>query len=123
MENFTEYTLSIDDFNKPEKLQKVDAICLMIMRLILLSPGSIQSHPEMGVGLITKYRFMYDTELSNLKNEITKQISKYLPDLNLVGVELTLNPKDIKELIIEITISSTIYVLETVGDTIKLSEL
>ena len=40
------------------------------MRLILLTPGTIQTHPEMGVGLITKYRFMYDTELQNLKKVI-----------------------------------------------------
>ena len=71
-EDLKEYSLSINNFNNPDELKRADAACLLIMRLILLTPGTIQTHPEMGVGLITKYRFMYDTELQNLKKVIIR---------------------------------------------------
>ena len=122
-EDLKEYSLSINNFNNPDELKRADAACLLIMRLILLTPGTIQTHPEMGVGLITKYRFMYDTELQNLKKVITDQINLYLPELNLTSVELTLNPKDLKELIIQIQIENTLYVLQTEGETLKLANL
>ena len=122
-QDLKEYSLSINSFNNPDELKRADAACLLIMRLILLTPGTIQTHPEMGVGLITKYRFMYDTELQNLKKVITDQISLYLPELNLTSVELTLNPKDLKELIIQIQIENTLYVLQTEGETLKLANL
>lgn len=122
-QDLKEYSLSINSFNNPDELKRADAACLLIMRLILLTPGTIQTHPEMGVGLITKYRFMYDTELQNLKKVITDQINLYLPELNLTSVELTLNPKDLKELIIQIQIENTLYVLQTEGETLKLANL
>lgn len=122
-QDLKEYSLSINNFNNPDELKRADAACLLIMRLILLTPGTIQTHPEMGVGLITKYRFMYDTELQNLKKVITDQINLYLPELNLTSVELTLNPKDLKELIIQIQIENTLYVLQTEGETLKLANL
>ena len=122
-QDLKEYSLSINSFNNPDELKRADAACLLIMRLILLTPGTIQTHPEMGVGLITKYRFMYDTELQNLKKLITDQINLYLPELNLTSVELTLNPKDLKELIIQIQIENTLYVLQTEGETLKLANL
>ena len=122
-QDLKEYSLSINSFNNPDELKRADAACLLIMRLILLTPGTIQTHPEMGVGLITKYRFMYDTELQNLKKLITDQINLYLPELNLTSVELTLNPKDLKELIIQIKIENTLYVLQTEGETLKLANL
>lgn len=122
-QDLKEYSLSINSFNNPDELKRADAACLLIMRLILLTPGTIQTHPEMGVGLITKYRFMYDTELQNLKKVITDQINLYLPELNLTSVELTLNPKDLKELIIQIKIENTLYVLQTEGETLKLANL
>ena len=122
-QDLKEYSLSINSFNNPDELKRADAACLLIMRLILLTPGTIQTHPEMGVGLITKYRFMYDTELQNLKKVITDQINLYLPELNLTSVELTLNPKDLKELIIQIKIENTLYVFQTEGETLKLANL
>ena len=122
-QDLKEYSLSINSFNNPDELKRADAACLLIMRLILLTPGTIQTHPEMGVGLITKYRFMYDTELQKLKKLITDQINLYLPELNLTSVELTLNPKDLKELIIQIKIENTLYVLQTEGETLKLANL
>ena len=122
-QDLKEYSLSINSFNNPDELKRADAACLLIMRLILLTPGTIQTHPEMGVGLITKYRFMYDTELQNLKKLITDQINLYLPELNLTSVELTLNPKDLKELIIQIKIENTLYVFQTEGETLKLANL
>ena len=122
-QDLKEYSLSINSFNNPDELKRADAACLLIMRLILLTPGRIQTHPEMGVGLITKYRFMYDTELQKLKKLITDQINLYLPELNLTSVELTLNPKDLKELIIQIKIENTLYVLQTEGETLKLANL
>lgn len=51
----------------------------LLTRLILLDPGTIQSHPDMGVGLTTKYRYSLEGAEITLQSDIRQQIDTYLP--------------------------------------------
>lgn len=119
-----ERLLSIDKFDKPKEVKGGDAIYLTLVRLMLMTPGTFQSHPEMGVGIITKWRYSDIDNLDGLKLEISKQISTYLPQLTLVEVELQV-VTETKELIIDIKVENMLYRFETdsINNTLKLIDL
>lgn len=82
-----EYLFSIDKFKKPVHItNKTYHAFLLIIRLILMNPGTIQSNPELGVGLVAKYRYGYPNDVSDLANEINEQISTYLPAFSFINV-------------------------------------
>lgn len=97
---------------------------MLLVRLMLLNPGTIQTHPDMGVGIVTKWRYCDIDQLVDLQLEISRQISTYLPSLRLTNVSLKAKPNS-KELIIEITANGVLYSLETDNEnnTIKLANL
>lgn len=102
----TEYLLSIDDFNKPKVLPEKDSTYILIVRLILTEPGLFQSRPDMGVGLISRYRYSDTVDLDKLKTDIRNQMQKYLP--NFITNEINLSENN-KILTIEITVNSVLY--------------
>ena len=75
----TEPLLSINKKNLPLVTEKGDAMSLLLIRLILMEPGLIQTHPDMGVGLVSHYRYCTDTDMITLSNTIKSQIDCYLP--------------------------------------------
>lgn len=105
----TEPLFSLTKFNTPLEVSGKDAISLLITRLILLEPGTIQSHPNMGVGIVSKYRY---SELSNgiaqnLQNEIREQIQTYLPP-DFGGAQVQVSESK-SSFIIDIQIDDTLY--------------
>ena len=84
-----EFALTIDDFQNPKVYKNGDAILTLLTRLLLLEPGTIQSHPEMGVGLISKYRFSVEGNASVLQSDFQRQLDKYLPQLQGIKVNVT----------------------------------
>lgn len=76
-----EYTLSVDSFNDPKVYKSPKSIQLLLTRLILLEPGTFQTHPEIGVGLISKFRYSIDDGnlVQNLCSRIRTQIDTYIP--------------------------------------------
>lgn len=83
--------MTINQFQRPIELEGTDAQIMLITRLILLDPGTIQTHPDMGVGLVSMYRYTVDVDLDKLRNRIQSQISKYLPMFTTVQVKVDLN--------------------------------
>lgn len=116
----TEYSLSVDNFNEPKRYEKAKGIMLLLTRLILLEPGLFQSHPDMGVGLVSRYRYAVDdgTLADNLKARIKTQIDTYLPFLS--GVDVYVKIKN-KCFAVNINIDSTIYgiLYDTESNTIQ----
>jgi hypothetical protein len=115
--------MSVDEFYSPKIVKNNDAIYTLLVRLLQLEPGSIQSHPEMGVGIVSKYRFgEAETVAEDLKTELEKQISTYLP--HLVGVEVRAYTSN-KILFVEIEVNNTLYKFEVSkdSDSIKLSDI
>lgn len=83
--------MTINQFQRPIELEGTDAQIMLITRLILLDPGTIQTHPDMGVGLVSMYRYTVEVDLDKLRNRIQSQISKYLPMFTTVQVKVDLN--------------------------------
>lgn len=89
-----EHVLSLNNFGMPKVFNDNDSAYVLIIRLILLEPGKFQSHPDMGVGIRSRYRFNNEENfLMNLQNDIKKQIDKYLPELSATDVIVTNNNK------------------------------
>ena len=89
-----EHVLSLNNFGMPKVFNDNDTAYVLIIRLILLEPIKYQTHPYMGVGILSRYRFNNeDNFLMNLQNDIKKQIDKYLPELSATDVIVTNNNK------------------------------
>lgn len=118
-----EYVFKTDDKYEPVVLTDKEAKYALIIRLILLEPGTIQTHPEMGVGLVSKYRYSdADNLINTLQKDIDSQMMKYLP-ISVQTSTVELSRAD-NQLIITVTVdgeSATLSV-DTNG-TYTLSEL
>ncbi len=109
-----EYLLSVDEFSNPQIVEGKSAIALLLSRLILLEPGSDPLHPDMGVG-IKKYRFDSNKDvLTEIKDDITKQLETYLPTYQ--GTEVQIGLTEDKKLNINITVGDTTYVYSSEVD-------
>ena len=99
-----EHVFSLNDFNMPKVYEEKDANYILIIRLLLLDPGKYQSHPTMGIGLSTKYRFgsnKNDNILQSLQADIKEQMSKFLPQVSYKNIELVLDNSNRLGIIIE----------------------
>ena len=114
-----EYSLKVNDFNEPKVYEKQQALMLLLTRLILLEPGLFQSHPDMGVGLITNFRYRVDdgSLVADLKSRIQTQIDTYLPFLS--GVDVAVMIKD-KSFYVTITVEEMVFgvLYNTIDNTI-----
>lgn len=106
------HTLSLNDFNRPKVLTGNDAGYVAIIHLIYLEKGKFQSHPDMGVGIRSRYRFNSEENiLDELQQDIRKQIEQYLPELGGTGVVC----EEIDQGLVVITINTDnggVYILE-----------
>ncbi len=101
-----EYLFKMDSFKEPEVVEGKPAIGLLLVRLIMLDPGSDPLRPDMGVG-IKNYRYAMG-KLDELKERIQSQIKTYLPIFPEATVETTINSDHTCD--IDITINGTVYV-------------
>lgn len=85
---FKEYTLSINEFMQPKVLKGEQAAYTDIIRLFLLDPGTNQTHPEMGIGIRSRYRFSDTSQISTLREEAKVQMQTYLPNLLTMDVQI-----------------------------------
>ena len=108
---YREYLLDYDSFNKPKILTDQQAIACLLTRLILLEPGTNPLMPEMGVGIVSKYRYLGADQEKNLTRDITNQINTFLPEATCTNVELIYNND--KSVDIEITVDGTIFVYQS----------
>lgn len=118
-----ERLLSKNNFEVPTVLKDDEAAVVCIIRLIMMDPGTDPLHPDMGVGLFTKYKYGFTDEIkSKLQNEINEQIQTYIP--KLVGVSVDIEAR-IASLYITIRFNSNIVtvVADTANNTIKLENM
>lgn len=118
-----EALLSINKYDRPTVLKNENATYTLLMRILLLTPGSIQSHPEMGVGIISRWRYSDMSELAQLELEIERQVSTYLPKLNASNVEVSQSKENNGEIIIKITVDNVVYAFETNNTELRLADL
>lgn len=108
---YREYLLKFDNFGNSKILTDQQAIACLLTRLILLEPGTNPLFPEMGVGIVSKYRYLGADQESNLKKDIENQINTYLPEANCTEVTLIYN--DDKSVDLEITVNGEIFVYQS----------
>ena len=101
------HLMTLNAFNRPEVLNDIDAKYMHILYLLLLDKGKFQSHPDMGVGLRTRYKFSDEDSLIYLKNDIEQQLRTYLPDVYEAEVDLILDDSNVLE--INIAFNDNIY--------------
>lgn len=98
-----EPVLTLTKFNKPKVIEEPDSGIIRVVRLILLEPGTFQTHPDMGVGIVSKCRHNVDIDIAKLNARIKSQIETYLPMYTSIDVRTEL---DNKEKYIRISIKS-----------------
>ena len=103
-----EHIFSIDSFKEPKILNGDEAIETLITRLFLLEKGTIKSHPDMGIGLLSHYRYYDADKLEDLRTETYNQLIKYIPRLSVLDIEITYNDSE-KGLDIKISIDNNIF--------------
>lgn len=101
-----EALLSLNKFGNPKVVSGNEATYYLLTRLILLEKGTIQSHPDMGVGIVSRYRYAFENAYKDLQYDIQEQIGVYLPQLAGVDVKVSCMDKVFK---IEITVDGSLY--------------
>lgn len=104
-----EYLCSVGQFNTPAVVEGRSAIGLLLIRLILLTPGSDPLHPTMGLG-IADYRYGWENS-EELRSALEKQIETFLPEYSDATVLIITNPD--KTMNIEISIDDVVYVYDS----------
>lgn len=119
MAPFTEHSFSIDDFKTPKVYQDNEAAMVMLTRLLILEPGTIQSHPTAGCGLNSRYKYAVDDGqvTSELQRDYQRQIQTYLPELE--GAQVSC---DIKDSTLRILVQTNSFIYGFAYDT-KTAEL
>lgn len=113
-----EYLLSVDNFNNPKVTEGQEAIAMMLLRIILLEPGSDPLHPDMGVG-IKNYRYSLSRK-SIIENAIMTQINQYMPEFSTSEVNIVEITSQ-KVCNIEITVDDTTYVYDSTSMPVALT--
>lgn len=91
--NPRDYLLSLNDLGLPKVLNMsriepgiMNTAIITIIRLILLRKGTDPDRPDMGIDIVGRYRFAFESELTILDREIEEQITTYLPEFLPVTV-------------------------------------
>lgn len=92
----------------------------LLTRLLLLNPGTIQTHPGMGVGLVQNYRYSMEGSEIELQSNIRVQIDTYLPQFQ--GANVVVRFKD-HSFQIMITIQDTVFAFLYDIESNKLTEV
>lgn len=117
-----DYLLSLDDLGKPKVVDMnrienglFNPAILCIIRLLIMRKGTDPDRPDMGIDLVGRYRFAYESELVTLQRELEEQIETYLPEFLPTDVEVTMvaevveNIKIINKIQIAITVDKVQY--------------
>lgn len=121
---FREYLIDTDDFNQPKIVYGKKAIGILMCRLLLLEPGTNPMRPEMGVGIVSKYRYMFPDNLIELKRDILNQLSRYLFPYQRINITMWVETDKTLRMDIIINDDTYKYVIEEQEDNrITLQEL
>lgn len=110
-ENVRDYLLDVNDINRPKvvdmqniKPNKLNSAVTMIARLIMMKKGTIPDIPDLGIDIVGRYRFSYESELSALATDIQDQVLLYLPEFTPINVRCGMNATDSKQKRVDIHI-------------------
>lgn len=110
----TEFAFSVDDFKNPKLFKNPEAVTTLLVRLLLLEPGTLQSHPDAGVGLYSRYSYSTEGTALKLQGEFQSQIERFLPLFQ--GARVSVKEKN-KTFRISVEIDNTMYGISYDTDT------
>ena len=114
------HVMALNEFNMPKVFKDLTGNYMHVIYLILLDKGKFQSHPDMGVGLRSRYRFTNAIEA--LKDDITEQMATYLPDIKNVSVDVSLTDDHILGIIVSSEEASYVLAYNTLDDTVTIGQ-
>ena len=95
-----EYLLDVDKRQQPKVFTKYEGDRINVFRLIMLEPGTFPTHPTLGVGLVSRWRFRdVDTIKSSLASTIEAQLKDFMPQLIDPQVAVTIVNNNNKNII------------------------
>jgi PHD/YefM family antitoxin component YafN of YafNO toxin-antitoxin module len=95
-----EYLLDVDKRQQPKVFTKYEGDRINVFRLIMLEPGTLPTHPTLGVGLVSRWRFRdVDTIKSSLASTIEAQLKDFMPQLIDPQVNVTIVNNNNKNII------------------------
>ena len=115
-----EYLLSTNKYLEPASVEGSEAYAILIIRLLLLEPGTNPLHPDMGVGLGPKYRYILEDQISVLQDRIRDQLQTYLPLEFDATTKVYMEIKPSKYLMITIVSNDTKYTFDTESSNIPI---
>ena len=111
MQTFSDHLFTTSVFNKPLVIEDKEAILTLVIRLILMEPGTMSFIPDAGVGLVSKYRYLNSDMIPTLEENIENQIIKFLPYFKSVDVQITMDSNKI--LFIELNLDDNLFTLKS----------
>ena len=118
-----EYTLDVNAYGTPLDYKNFNALGTLIMRLILLEPGTITHSPRMGVGLISKYRYMQSDKLDSFINEVKTQIKDYIDPTAVVDMDVNITDQNVMVMDMKINSAQFRYYFDRDKVTLKMIAL
>lgn len=103
-------------FNKPTIFNGKHAVAIKILILLMMKPGTDFLHPEMGIDIVGRYRYCDEDDLDELQEEINNQLEAYLPNMNIVSVNVSMRDNDI---VTKINIDDTVYTFKSDDKQVK----
>lgn len=107
-----EYALSVNEFNQPAEARGKKAIGVFLIRLLLMDKGTDPMRPDMGVGIVSRYRYMFEETCSELISDIRNQIQTYLLPYSNFLVDAKVEDK---ELHLTVTIDDETYSYKSIN--------
>lgn len=102
----SESLMGIDIYNNPKVVKNEDALAILLIRLLIMEPGTDRLHPEMGIDAPGRFNYSFEDDISDLQDEIAKQIATYLPNYQNSEIECT---NEDGELHLKITVDDTVF--------------
>lgn len=95
-----EYLMDVDKRQQPKVFSKYEGDRINVFRLIMVEPGTYPTHPTLGVGLVSRWRFRdIDTIKSSLASTIEAQLKDFMPHLIDPQVTVTIVNNNNKNII------------------------
>lgn len=112
-----EHVLSVTRKQEAKVFEGIEGDKINIVRLIMMEPGTYPSHPTLGVGLVSRYRYK-DCEAikASLANDIKRQIERFMPHLIDPQVHVTIIKNLDNSNTIQITVSSLMSSMKVLVD-------
>ena len=91
-----EYSMSVNDFKQPAEAKGKKAIGVFLVRLLLMEKGTDPMRPNMGIGIVSRYRYMFEEDCIELERDIRTQLQTYLlPYMNISTIKAEVIDKEL----------------------------